>query len=152
MVKHLTNPFRDAPMPLGSLLTAAGQRLSARLDAELQAAGFTDLRAAHAPIFMAIAPEGSRVTDLAERATMTKQAAGELIGYLTKQGYLSVSTDPTDRRAKSVALTDRGWAAIEAGRQVIADYDQWLAEAVGPEQVSQLRDVLSRIISSPNRP
>jgi len=81
--------------------------LSAELDASLLAAGFPDLRAAHAPVFMAIDPHGSRVIELAARTRMTKQAAGELIGYLTDRGYLEVAADPDDRRAKRVTLTPR---------------------------------------------
>ena len=76
MVKRLTNPLRDRPTPLGSLLNAAGQRLSAELDAALREAGFADLRAAHAPLFTAIDVDGTRVTELAERTAMSKQAVG----------------------------------------------------------------------------
>ncbi|MET1007717.1 MAG: MarR family transcriptional regulator [Propionibacteriaceae bacterium] len=146
MVKNLTNPFRDAPLPLGSLITAAGQRLSARLDLALAGAGFPDLRAAHAPVFMAVDAEGTRLTRVAERTKMSKQAAGELTRHLTARGYLEVSPDPTDRRAKVLRLTARGWEAIEVGQQVIAEYDAWLDETVGAESVAQVRDVLTKII------
>lgn len=151
MVKRLTNPLRGRPTPLGSLLNAAGQRLSAELDAALQEAGFADLRAAHAPVFMAIDPQGSRVTELAQRSGMSKQAVGEHIRYLTGHGYLTVTSDPHDRRAKAVALTERGWEALDLGERVIAGYDAWLAAAVGAEQVAVLRETLYRIIATPPR-
>jgi DNA-binding MarR family transcriptional regulator len=151
LVKRLTNPLQDRPTPLGSLLNAAGQRLSAELDAALQEAGFTDLRAAHAPVFMAIDPQGSRVTELAQRSAMSKQAVGEHIRYLTGHGYLTVTSHPDDRRAKTVALTERGWEALDLGERVIADYDTWLATAVGVEQVVALREILHRIIATPRR-
>lgn len=151
MVKRLTNPLRERATPLGSLLNAAGQRLSAELDAALQKAGFVDLRASHAPVFMAIDPDGCRVTVLAERTAMTKQAVGELIRYLAGRGYLQIGPDPDDRRAKRVALTDRGWQALELGEQVIADYEDWLDAAVGSDQVAALRTILQRIITAPPR-
>ncbi len=151
MVKRLTNPLRERPTPLGSLLGAAAQRLSAELDAALRTAGFPDLRAAHAPIFMAIDPDGSRVTDLAERAASSKQAVGELISYLAGHGYLTVGPDPHDRRAKRVALTERGWEALDLGERVIAEYDDWLAAAVGSGQIVDLRQILHRIIATPPR-
>jgi len=149
MVKRLTNPFRGRPTPLGSLLTAAGQRLSAELDRSLSEAGFTDLRAAHAPVFMAIDPEGTRITELADRTHMTKQAVGELVRYLSDHGYLLVDTDERDRRAKRVTLTDRGWHAIETGERVINGFDTWLDDAIGAAGVEQLREALDRIIASP---
>lgn len=151
MVKRLTNPLRDRPTPLGSLFNAAGQRLSAELDAALRDAGFTDLRAAHAPVFMAIDPYGSRVTELAQRSAMSKQAVGELIRYLAGHGYLTVAFDPDDRRAKVVALTERGWEALELGERVIADYDAWLQAAVGADQVVAMRESLHRIMTAPPR-
>jgi DNA-binding MarR family transcriptional regulator len=148
MVKRLTNPFHGRPTPLGSLLTAAGQRLSAELDRALREAGFGDLRAAHAPVFMAIDPDGTRITELAERTHMTKQAAGELVRYLAGCGYLEITTDATDRRARVVTLTDRGWSAIDTGEQVIDGFDRWLSDAIGETAVRQLRDALTRITAT----
>lgn len=145
MVKPLTNPFRGRPTPLGSLLTAAGQRLSLELDQALSAAGFPDLRAAHAPVFMAIDPEGSRVTELATRTRMTKQAVGELLRYLADRGYLTLSRDPTDGRAKRVELTPKGWDAIGVGEHVIDAFDRWLEQLVGADRVVELRGVLTTI-------
>jgi DNA-binding MarR family transcriptional regulator len=148
MVKHLTNPLQVRPVPLGTLLSSAGHRLAAELDASLAEAGFADLRAAHAPVFMAIEPDGSRVTDLAVRTRMTKQAMGELVRYLTERGYVSVTTDESDRRVKRVALTDRGWAVVDTGERVIADFDRWLESSVGGDAVNALRDTLVRIIET----
>lgn len=145
MVNHLTNPFSGRPAPLGSLITAAGQRLSVELDQALRSAGFPDLRSAHAPVFMAIDPGGSRVTDLAARTKMTKQAIGELIRYLADRGYLTIGPDPSDGRAKRIELTAHGWDAITVGELVIARFDQWLEQLIGADQVTQLRQVLMTI-------
>jgi DNA-binding MarR family transcriptional regulator len=148
MVKHLTNPLRDRPLPLGSLLHAAGSRLGAELDTALRAAGFADVRAAHGPVFMAIEPNGSRVTDLAERAAMSKQAVGELIRHLAEHGYLTIEPDPADRRAKKVRLTERGWEAVDQGARVINAFEAWLEETVGRQQVTELRRILTGIIAT----
>lgn len=148
MVKQFTNPFSDRPVPLGSLLNAASNRLASELDAALKAAGFADVRAAHAPVFMAIDPAGSSATELASRTKMTKQAVGELIRHLVDTGYLSVSPDPNDGRARRVALTYRGRQAIRLGRQVIDDFDLWLADSIGESRVQDLRVTLVRIVES----
>jgi DNA-binding MarR family transcriptional regulator len=91
------------------------------------------------------------VTELAERSAMSKQAVGELIRHLTAHGYVTVRTDPDDRRAKRVTLTDRGWDAVDLGERVIAGYDAWLAAAVGADRVAGLRELLHRIIAAPPR-
>jgi DNA-binding MarR family transcriptional regulator len=148
MVKRLTNPFRDAPTPLGSLLTAAGQRLSTELDTALRTAGFPDLRAAHAPVFMAIDPDGTRLTEVAQRTRMSKQAAGELVRYLADRGYVAITADPDDGRARLVQLTPAGWRAIDTGERVIGDFDRWLSDAIGADVVAQLRHALDLIIAT----
>jgi DNA-binding MarR family transcriptional regulator len=148
MVKPLTNPFAGRPTPLGTLLSTAGRRLTSELDIGLAAAGFDDLRAAHAPLFMAIDPDGSTVTDLARQGRMTKQAMGELVRYLELHEYVTISVDPSDRRARRIRLTQRGWDAIAAGERVIEDFDRWLASGVGADQVERMRNTLERIIET----
>lgn len=148
MVKSLTTEWRGRPLPLGTLLTGAGQRLSAELDAALSAAGYADLRASHAKFFMALDQEGTRVTELAERMEITKQAVGELVRYLSDRGYVRVRRDAADKRVRLVEVTARGGEAIASGLHVVSAFDRWLDDAVGADQVQQLRDILLRIIAT----
>lgn len=153
MVKQLTktsrrtNPLRDRPLPLGSLFSAAAQRLATRMDDGLAAAGFAELRTAHAPVFMAIDPDGTRASTLAQRAHTTKQAMGEQIRYLTDRGYLRVVPDPDDGRARLVQLTAAGWRALAAATRVIDEFDTWLADVVGAEQVAVTRATVAQVLS-----
>ncbi|MGO4612622.1 MarR family winged helix-turn-helix transcriptional regulator [Nocardia sp. 2YAB30] len=147
MVKRLTNPLADRPPALGSLLTAASRTLATELDAGLSAAGFADLRAAHAPVFQVIDPEGTRLTELASRAGMTKQAMGELVRHLEAHGYVVLTRDPADGRARLVTLTALGWQVVDVGMDVVARFDALLDEAIGRTEVARLRDTLMKIIS-----
>lgn len=148
MVKSLTTEPPERPTPLGTLLSTAGRRLSADLDVALADAGFADLRAAHTPLFLAIAPEGSTSTELAARTHMTKQSMGELVRHLEKCGYVEVAVGAMDRRARVVQLTGRGQEALRAGLGVVDEFDAWLADAIGDDQVRQLRATLQRIIAA----
>lgn len=145
MAPTRVNPFLGRPTPLGSLFTAAGQRLAQELNSALADAGYPDLRAAHAPVFMAIDPDGTRVTELAERTKMTKQAVGELVRRLETRGYLTVTADPSDARVRRVRLTDDGWRALATGERVIAEFDRWLETSIGADQVTRLRSTLTAI-------
>ena len=148
MVKHLTNPLAGRPIPLGTLLSTAGRRLAAELDAGLAAAGYGDLRSAHAPLFMTIEPDGSSVTQLAERARMTKQATSELVRYLEACGYVELAVNDTDRRARKVTLTARGWQALDVGLSVIDNFEHWLNDTVGAAHVEAIRATLDRILTT----
>jgi DNA-binding MarR family transcriptional regulator len=148
VVKRLTNPLRERDLPLGTLMSSAGARLAARLDAGLRDAGFPDLRAAHAAPFMVMDVDGTRATQLAARAHMTKQAMGELVAYLVERGYLESVPDPSDGRARLVRPTARGWEAVDAGIGVIAAFDDWLEDRLGRDGVRLLRRNLHLILEA----
>ena len=95
---------------LGALMRAPLQALSSRVAADLVAAGFDELRPAQLVVFQHLNAGGSRVTDLAARAQMTKQSMGALVDDLERWGYVERVPDPNDRRARIVRRTSRGWA------------------------------------------
>src|SRR3977135_4145347 len=88
--------------------TAADRRLRALLDA-----GFDDWTLAQCRVFQRIAPDGSRLTDLAEQAQMSKQSAGVLVDQLERLGYVRRVCDPADGRARLIVIEQRGRRAIE---------------------------------------
>ncbi|MDT7537520.1 MAG: hypothetical protein QOI82_1105 [Actinomycetota bacterium] len=140
-----SGPAEDAPPNLGILLRAPFQEVVRRVSAELAAAGFDDLRPAHTVVFQHIAPEGSRLTDLAERAQITKQSMGYLVDYLEQCGYLERRPDPSDRRAALVCLTDRGWAQIHAAMSTISRVEREWTRALGKQRMQQLRELLTEL-------
>src|SRR4029077_11013313 len=60
---------------IGLLCFIVYRAMEARVLADLAAAGFGDVTAAQGRVFARIDPDGTRVTDLAERALITKQTA-----------------------------------------------------------------------------
>jgi DNA-binding MarR family transcriptional regulator len=125
-----------------ALLYTAADALTVELSARMQQAGYADVRGAHGCVFGNIEPDGMRLTELAERAGMTKQAVGEAVTDLERLGYAERVADPSDRRAKTIRLTDRGHAAQRAGFQIIADIEDEWAERFGAERVEQMRSLL----------
>ncbi len=59
-------------------------------------------------VFQRIAPEGSRLTALADQAQMSKQSAGVLDDQLERLGYVRRVPDPTDGRARLIVIEPRG--------------------------------------------
>jgi len=106
---------------------------------------YSDIRITHGCVFGNIEPDGSRLTDLAERANMTKQSVGEVATELERRGYVERVPDPSDGRAKIIRLTERGCAAQSLGFQIIDAIEQEWAERFGAERVAALRDVLEAI-------
>ena len=94
-----------------ALLYTAADGLVAELTARLAEAGYGDIRQTHGCVFGNIAPDGMRLTELAELAGMTKQGVGEAVSDLERLGYAERVADPSDGRAKIIRLTERGRAA-----------------------------------------
>uniref|UniRef100_A0AAU2JJ64 MarR family transcriptional regulator n=1 Tax=Streptomyces sp. NBC_00049 TaxID=2903617 RepID=A0AAU2JJ64_9ACTN len=117
---------------------------SAVLDA-LAAAGYDDLTAAQGRVFARIGPDGTRVTDLAEQARITKQTAGFLVDQLERAGYVHRTPDPTDARARLVHIAPRGTAAVAVARDAEAAIEAEWTRHLGRTATRQLRTALTRL-------
>ena len=73
---------------LGLLLFIPYRAIESQVFAAVQAAGFADLTIAQARVFQRIGPDGTRLTELAQAAQVTKQTAGFLVDQLEKAGYV----------------------------------------------------------------
>lgn len=107
--------------------------------------GFGDFRTAHGTIGQHIADRGSRVTELAELAQITKPTVVYLVNDLERLGYVERAPDPADGRAKLVRLTPRGIQAQSVARQIIAQVERDWARAVGRDDFAALRALLERL-------
>ena len=130
---------------LGSMLRRVEEVLRSRVFAQLAEAGYPDIRPAHSSLFRNIAEKGSRVSELAERAQMTKQSMGYLAESLLAAGYLSLEPDETDRRAKLVKLTKKGLAAGETMVRLSAGVEREFAELIGKTEMVQLRRLVEQL-------
>jgi DNA-binding MarR family transcriptional regulator len=98
-------------------------------------------------VFIEILPQslqdGSRITDLAEAAVLTKQTVGFLVDQLQRAGYVERTPDPRDGRARLVRVAQRGAAAVQASMSVVAEVEaQWTAY-LGETRTAQLREALT---------
>lgn len=135
----------EPPPHIGNIVGATWRSLQRQLERDLHAAGFEDVRSAHGAVFQNIRAQGSRITEMAEQAQITRQAMGQLVDDLERLGYVTRIPDPLDGRAKLVTLTDRGWLAIDAARRALADIEKAWAELLGAERVEAMRETLAGI-------
>jgi DNA-binding MarR family transcriptional regulator len=127
---------------LGILLRNTLNVLLRRLQAGLAEAGYPQIRAAHSQVFTSMRPEGSRITDLAERAQISKQAMGYLVDDMVRAGFLQRVADPRDRRATQVQLTQRGREVERVARGIIEGIEADWARRIGQAQLDELRAAL----------
>lgn len=89
--------------------------------------------AAHIHITRHLAVGGSRLTDLALSAGMSKQAMGDLVDQCEAWGLVRRDADPHDRRARRVVFTESGLAWLEAFRCAVVQAEDEFRQAVGDD-------------------
>ena len=134
---------------IGALLRVPSQAIHRRIIAELNAAGFEELRLPHMAVLQFPGPDGARPIELAERAGISKQAMNQLLRSLEGVGYVERTDSPHEGRARIVRLTDRGHAAYARIHLILRTIEnEWKTE-VGPEAFAQLKGLLLRVWESP---
>jgi DNA-binding MarR family transcriptional regulator len=129
----------------GLLLYIPYRAMESQVFKALAAAGYDDFTPAQARVFQRIAPGGSRLTDLAEQASITKQSAGFLVDQLERAGYVERVPDPTDARARLVRIAERGRQAIPLAAEVVAAVEAEWTVHLGKRRMGQLRESLARL-------
>ncbi|MEI7762861.1 MAG: MarR family transcriptional regulator [Comamonadaceae bacterium] len=91
------------------------------------------LSASHIHITRHLALEGSRLTELAQRAGVSKQAMGKLVEQCEAWGLVGKMADPRDARARRIVFTSVGLTWLQAFGDAVAQAQDELRAAVGAE-------------------
>jgi DNA-binding MarR family transcriptional regulator len=129
---------------LGRLLGHAMRRFDARVlqlmahDVQVplalsNLAARDQVSAAHVHITRHLSLRGDRLTDLAQRAGMTKQAMATLVDQCEAWGLVTREADPLDARARRVCFTDSGLAWVAAFRNAVTQAEAEFRTEVGDE-------------------
>ena len=89
--------------------------------------------AAHIHITRHLSTNGSRLTDLALSAGMSKQAMADLVNQCEAWGLVTREADPYDRRARRVVFTASGLLWLEAFERAVARAEGEFRDAVGSD-------------------
>ena len=133
---------------IAHLLRIPHQALVEELHSRLAAHGFGDLRPVHSGLMAHLSREGRRLTDLGQRAQLTKQMLTYLVDDLERLGYVERLADPRDARARLVRLTARGEAAGHAARAIFGQIeDEWAAD-LSPGALADIRRDLEALLGA----
>jgi DNA-binding MarR family transcriptional regulator len=137
-------------MQMTQLLGAVKDQLLDDMRDAVAAAGFPEIRAAHSCVFRYLHPDGTRLSDMAEQARMTKQAFAEHVDYLEQHGYVRRVPDPEDGRAKLVVPTAKGAEALRVAHASFRRTEAAWAQQVGADRVAELRATLEALVALPS--
>jgi DNA-binding MarR family transcriptional regulator len=123
----------------------ANERALARAAADVAP---SPVRAAHTALFPHLDFEGIRLTDLAARVGVTKQAVGQLVDDLVAVGMVERVDDPTDKRAKRIRFSRQGYTALMQGLGVLRDLEASLRSVVGARRMREFRETLRLVLDA----
>jgi DNA-binding MarR family transcriptional regulator len=112
-------------------LNNAVSRFESRVLALMAQSGHPQARISHVSLTRNLDLKGTRVSELARRAGMTKQAMGELVGQFAALRLVVATTDPSDKRARIIQFTPAGRRWLEAFRQAVDQAEREMRDEVG---------------------
>jgi DNA-binding MarR family transcriptional regulator len=138
---------------VGLLMFIASRDVETRVAAAMRRAGIDDITLAQARVAARIGPNGTRLTELAEQAQVTKQTATALVDRLEAAGYVERVPDPSDGRARLVRLTARAETLMPIARAEEQRIEQEWEAHLGARRMRDLREALVRLreITDPYR-
>lgn len=101
--------------------------------------GFNAVAEVHLTLFRNLDLDGTRLTEIASRARMTKQAMAELVDKAEDLGFVARQPDPGDGRAKIVVFTPAGLRLLNQQRKGIEAAERRMAAVTGAAFVTELR-------------
>lgn len=129
----------------GVYLRILWDELRYNMEAQLKEIGFEDVSPSHGWIFYYTREEGSRITELAAIAKITKQSMSALVAQLEKTGYVKKKPDPTDKRAWLLVLTAKGKKVKEAGQEINYLFEKKWEQKLGKKDYGVFRQLLMKL-------
>lgn len=131
-------------LPTSLLMYIGYRHAEARIMAHVAERGFV-ATVAQGRIAARIDEGGSRLTQLAEAAQVTKQTAGFLVDQLERGGYVERTPDPSDARARLIRLSQKGREAQACAREMERQIEAEFEAHLGPRRMRELRRSLESL-------
>mgnify|MGYP002377687287 CR=1 FL=1 len=133
---------------IGRQLNEAVRVFESRIIALLQMKGHDQLTLTHINLTRNLDESGTRLTELARRAAMTKQSMGEIVDQVLRTGLIEKKPDPRDGRAKLVCFTEAGLVWLEAFRESLEQAEREMRDELGDATVTLIMDMLGRYMAA----
>ena len=93
----------------------------------------SQISAAHVHVTRHLDLQGTRLTELAQKAGMSKQAMGDLVDQCEAWGLVTREPDPRDARARLVQFTPTGLLWLQAFKEAVAQAEREFRQEVGQD-------------------
>jgi len=139
----VNSPARAVATLYRRFQTAANEAYASR--------GWKDATLSHVQFLTETDEEGTRLSDVAGALGTTKQYAGKLAKDLESKGFITLSVDPSDRRAVLAKPTTRGRAFYEDACDVRAELESGFLSRLSPSRVTTFVALLDDLVGAERR-
>lgn len=136
----------------GRVLSNALRRFEERVLALMNEAGHAQTRLSHVNLTRHLDLEGTRITELARRASITNPAMTELIDQCEALGLVERGLDQTDKRVRIVRFTPAGLRWLTAFGDAVAKAEAEMAAEIGARCMKSVMTGLSRYAATMEPP
>ncbi|GAB3056422.1 hypothetical protein GCM10027053_17150 [Intrasporangium mesophilum] len=130
-------------LPVALLMYIAARDMENHVQEAMRRAGVTDITLAQSRIAARIGPRGTRLSDLAEQAQVSKQTATALVDRLEQAGYVERVPDPLDGRARLVRFSAKGESFLPIARAEEERVEREWERHLGTRRMRELREALT---------
>lgn len=132
---------------IGVLFSHIKQDFGKRLMEKLRAEGYDKLTLPHLSVLANIIREdGIRLTEIAEKLSITKQSVKDIIDCLEENKYLKRVPDPKDLRAKQFSVTKIGKQIYSDGMKASEEIAKQYADILGKEDFEHMEKSLRKLL------
>lgn len=122
----------------------ASRQISRLYDSHLEPAG---LRITQFLTLAALSEVGSTpVNALAERLDIERTAMGKMVGFLERDGYVTIKPSPTDGRSRLIELTEEGRRLHDRSAPLWQEAQREFEQLNGADNVTALREGLRGVV------
>lgn len=129
------------------LLLRASRVLNAEIVEELIHRGYT-IRSTHTALLSNLDDHGNKLSVVAARAGISKQAMGRLADELETLGYLLSVADEEDKRSRIIRFTAKGWKLMIESFNALDAIERRYANRIGVARLDGLRSILQDLLNS----
>lgn len=132
----------------GRLLVNATRHFEEQIIMMVNAQGFPDIRISHLSVPRNLDVNGTRITELARRAAMTKQSMSDLVNQCETMGLVTRCPDPSDHRAKVIVFTPKGRQLLKVIASAIRKTERDIRDRIGDALFEALRAALLQYLDA----
>ncbi len=136
---------------IGRLFQKAARAYSELALEKLHSCGHEGLTLFHTALISNLDSEGTHIKLLAERASMSKQAMGQIADELEKRGYIRAVKDSQDKRATLITFTEKGWLFLQDAYKVKQEIEHDYHTRLGKTGFKELYTLLETLLP-PSKP